>query len=103
MPTNQLNSDTTPDVWLRNVRVFDGISDRVTEPCHVLVRGGTIARVGDDILEAHPEAPSAGGSGATAQEFDGTGHVLMPGLIDAHYHLAFSTVAVAEILAADPG
>ena len=96
-------SDTTPDVWLRNVRVFDGISDRLTEPCHVLVRGSTIARVGDDTGEAHPEAPSAGGSVATAQEFDGTGHVLMPGLIDAHFHLAFCTVAVAEVMGADPG
>ena len=103
MPTNQLNSRTTPDVWLRNVRVFDGISDRLTEPCHVLVRGNTIARVGDDIGEAHPQAPSAGGSGATAQEFDGTGQVLMPGLIDCHFHLWLATVSLPEIMAADAG
>jgi imidazolonepropionase-like amidohydrolase len=90
-------------IWLKNVRVFDGTSDRLTAPCDVLVRGRTIARVGDDVGEASADSPPAGGGGETSQEFDGTGHVLMPGLIDAHYHVAFSTVSLAELATADPG
>src|SRR5215470_17506822 len=79
------------------------MSDRLTAPCDVLVRGSTIAKVGDDAGEAPAGTPSAGGSGGTVQEFDGSGHVLMPGLIDAHYHVAFSTMSLAELSTADPG
>jgi imidazolonepropionase-like amidohydrolase len=57
---------------ITNVRVFDG--ERVIPRAHVVVRDGRIASAGD-------AAPPAG-----IKAIDGTGHTLMPGLIDAHTH-----------------
>jgi len=63
-----------PDVFaIRNVRVFDG--DRVLPTATVLVRGGRIAQVSTAPLRL-----------AGVSEIDGSGHTLLPGLIDAHVH-----------------
>jgi imidazolonepropionase-like amidohydrolase len=64
------------EVLFRNVRVFDGKSDRLTAPTSVLVRGNRIAAIGPATAAAAP--------GATVVE--GEGRTLMPGLIDAHWH-----------------
>jgi imidazolonepropionase-like amidohydrolase len=63
------------EVLFRNVRVFDGKSERLTAPTSVLVRGNRIASIG-------PTAVAAAG----ATIVDGAGRTLMPGLIDAHWH-----------------
>ncbi|MEV6806618.1 amidohydrolase family protein [Streptomyces sp. NPDC051132] len=55
---------------VRHVRVFDG--RQLTEPRTVVIDGGVIS----------PETDTAG-----ARPLDGTGMVLLPGLIDAHVHL----------------
>lgn len=85
-------------VRVAGARVFDGTTDTLSEPCHVLVRGNTIACIGDEAAVTAVVAP-----GEVVQEIDGTGHVLMPGLIDAHYHCAFAGVTLTELLTADPG
>jgi imidazolonepropionase-like amidohydrolase len=59
---------------VRNARVFDG--DRVLPRASVLVRDGRIAAVGPEI-----ETPLG------AEEVDGSGKTLLPGLIDAHGHV----------------
>jgi len=64
------------EVLFRNVRVFDGQSDRLTAPTSVLVRGNRIAAIGPAVVPAT--------TGATIVE--GEGRTLMPGLIDAHWH-----------------
>lgn len=64
-----------PPVVFENVMVFDGQSDALTGPTNVLVRDGKIA----GISSAEPNE-----DGATV--IDGEGKVLMPGLIDAHWH-----------------
>jgi len=64
------------EILFRNVRVFDGKSDRLTAPTSVLVRGNLIASVGPAVAATAP--------GATIVE--GGGRTLMPGLIDAHWH-----------------
>ena len=69
------------------VRVFDGRSSELSELTRVLVRGNRIATIGADI-EAGPEA----------RVIDGAGHTLIPGLIDAHVHLSFSALSMAELL-----
>ena len=56
---------------IRNVRVFDG--ERTIARTDVIVAGGTIAAVGGPVPRG-------------AAEIDGTGHTLLPGLIDAHTH-----------------
>ena len=75
----------------RNVRIFDGSHAELSPPSQVLVRGSTIARI----------APTAEEAGATV--VDGGGRVLMPGLIDAHWHAAFTTLPATVALLADPG
>jgi imidazolonepropionase-like amidohydrolase len=72
---------------ITNVNVFDSIAGRVEGPFDVTVDGGTIAAV----------APA--GPGETGARIDGTGKTLIPGLIDAHWHTAFTTVpAVVAIM-----
>lgn len=76
----------TPDseVVFRDVRVFDGESDGLSEASDVVVSGNVIRSV---------SAASAAGDGdAVGVAIDGGGRVLMPGLIDVHAHIAFSTI-----------
>jgi imidazolonepropionase-like amidohydrolase len=64
------------EVLFRNVRVFDGKSDHLTDPTSVLVKGNQIAAIGPDAVTATPGAAV----------IEGEGRTLMPGLIDAHWH-----------------
>jgi imidazolonepropionase-like amidohydrolase len=80
----------SPSVLFRNVRIFDGTSGRVTGPSNVLVRGNHIERIAANIT-ADP--------GATV--IDGNGRVLMPGLIDAHWHTMLASPSVAVAMTAD--
>ncbi|HEY3867243.1 MAG TPA: amidohydrolase family protein [Actinocrinis sp.] len=88
-----LTESAAPATLFRNVRVFDGVSDALSEPCHVLVRGGLIASV-------TKRAPADGDDQTT---IDGTGHTLMPGLIDAHWHAAFASLPISALQLADAG
>jgi imidazolonepropionase-like amidohydrolase len=90
-----VSGGTRPDVLFRDVRIFDGVSASLSEPSNVLVRGNTIAAVA-----AHAVPAEAGQKRA---EIDGAGRVLMPGLIDAHYHAAFATLPAVVLATADPG
>ncbi len=72
------------------VRVFDGSSTELTDPTRVLVRGNRIVAIGDDV-EADGDA----------LVIDGDGNTLMPGLIDAHVHLTFSAMTMAELMSPD--
>jgi imidazolonepropionase-like amidohydrolase len=65
-------------LWLTGARVFDGSGDRVREDAAVLVDDGAIARIGD-ATEPCPEG---------ARPLDVHGRTVMPGLIEAHAHLA---------------
>ena len=62
----------------QNVRIFDGKSSTLSPPSNVLVKGNTIERISTSPMDA-----AAAGS---ATVIDGGGRVLMPGLIDAHWH-----------------
>ena len=73
----------TSEILFRNVRVFDGVSPRLSAPTDVLVRGNQIAGVGR-------------GATSTARVVEGAGRTLMPGLIDAHCHLEFFNLPVQE-------
>lgn len=67
-------------ILIENVRVFDGKSDRLSEPTKVLVENNLIKEI----------APNAQ-AGDKGTIIDGGGRVLMPGLIEAHGHLALCT------------
>jgi len=64
---------------VRNVRVFDGLSDRTQDHVDVLVEGPHIIAVST--------SPIAGDASEGVIEIQGGGRFLMPGLSDAHVHL----------------
>jgi imidazolonepropionase-like amidohydrolase len=79
---------------IRGARVFDGRGDALSPPRDVMIRGRFIESVGPvDQSEA----------GDDARVVDGAGRVVMPGLIDAHWHATFAAVPAAVALTADPG
>src|SRR5215212_6521472 len=80
----------------RGVRVFDGRQPALTGPSDVVVRGNTVESV-------DPAGSGPGRGGPDVRVIDGGGRVLMPGLIDAHWHATFVAVSAGVALTADPG
>lgn len=79
----------------QNVRVFDGRSGTVSGPTNVLVRGNTIARISGSPI------PTDRSMNTTI--IAGNGRVLMPGLIDAHYHMMMTRPSLSVVLTGDLG
>ena len=71
------DTETVNQVLIRNVSVWDGTSDQPIANQSVLIEGNLIKLIGDN--------PPAG---TAATLIDGGGRVLIPGIIDAHTHLA---------------
>ena len=63
-------------ILIQNVRIFDGVNDKLT-PGHVLIENNLIKQVG--AIQTAPKGTKV---------IDGGGRTLMPGLMDAHVHLA---------------
>ena len=82
-----ISAATEQEILFDQVRVFDGQSSELSEPTRVLVLGNRIVAIGPEV-EAGPEA----------RVIDGNGNTLMPGLIDAHVHLTFSALTMAELM-----
>jgi len=80
-------------VLFRQVRLFDGKSDTLTTGVQVLIDGNRIKSI-DTTNSAPP---------SDATIIDCADRVLMPGLIDAHWHAVFAAVPLTVLLAADPG
>jgi imidazolonepropionase-like amidohydrolase len=78
-------------VLFQNVRIFDGKSGTLSAPSSVLVRNNKVEKI------------SAGAIAADAQVINGGGRVLMPGLIDAHWHAMLVRPTPATILSAGIG
>ena len=72
---------------ITNVNVFDSVEGRVGGPFDVTVGDGLIASV-------RPSGPGDPGDPGGVQ-IDGGGKTLIPGLIDAHWHTAFTTIPAA--------
>ena len=79
------------EVVFSNVRVFDGTGETLSPPTTVVVRGNVIAAIGPDAAPALPQATV----------IDGSGHTLMPGLIDNHVHMMFNSLSPAAMAAPD--
>lgn len=79
-------------VLFRNVRLFDGRSRALRPGLGVLVEGNRIKAV----AEGNPPAPDG------ARVIEGEGRVLMPGLIDAHWHALFAALPMPVLLTAEP-
>jgi imidazolonepropionase-like amidohydrolase len=81
-------------IVFRNVRVFPGYGAALSGPQDVRVDGATITSVG-------PAADRSPDPDVTV--VDGAGRVLMPGLIDAHWHAAFAAVSAQVAMTCDVG
>jgi imidazolonepropionase-like amidohydrolase len=81
------DAQQSPAVLFQNVRIFDGKNGALSPPSNVLVRNNKI------------ETISTAAITADGQVINGGGRVLMPGLIDAHWHamLVRPTPAVALV------
>jgi len=85
----QVTGQPASDILFRNVRIFDGVSPRLSSITDVVVRGNQIAAVGP-------------GTAAPGRIIEGRGRTLMPGLIDAHAHLEFYNLPVMDFANDDP-
>jgi imidazolonepropionase-like amidohydrolase len=76
----------------QNVRIFDGRSNALSAPSNVLVKGGAIERISVSPIpvDANVRTIAAGG------------RVLMPGLIDAHWHAIMAATPQMVLMTADP-
>ncbi|MEO0634460.1 MAG: amidohydrolase family protein, partial [Pseudomonadota bacterium] len=78
-------------IRFENCNLFDGIGDAIQPGCHVLVADGKIVEVAETAV-----------GGAADRVIDASGHTLMPGLIDAHVHVAAATPNLAALEAMHP-
>jgi len=77
-------------VLITNANVFDGKNEKLATGMSVLVEGNKIKTIAKSI-----PAPA----GATV--IDGSGRTMIPGLIDAHWHVNFSELTNAELVGTD--
>jgi imidazolonepropionase-like amidohydrolase len=96
LPASLKAQTTAPalPVLFTNVRLFDGTSEALSGPMNVLVAGNKITALAAD--ELMPPV------GVQPMRIDGNGRTLMPGLIDAHTHMAMSVVPMSVTMTADP-
>lgn len=87
----QAQTGQSEAILFENVRVFDGVSSTLSPTSYVLVRGNKIEKIS-------AEAPV---KEANVTVIAGNGRTLMPGLIDAHAHLAFTTIPQMALLTSD--
>jgi len=92
-PTFAQASAPAPRRLFRQVRLFDGKSDTLRAGVQILVEGNRIA----SLDTANNPPPS------DASVIECGDRVLMPGMIDAHWHAAYAAVPLNVIMAGDPG
>ncbi len=80
-------------VAFTNARLFDGKSDALLEGLRVVVDGRTITAI----------EPAETPLDADIRVIDCGGRVLMPGLIDAHWHAMLASLPLTVLLTADAG
>ena len=85
-----------PVTLFQNVRVFDGKGLGLSGPSDVLVRGNKIERIA-----SAGSIPPGAEAGATV--IPGGGRVLMPGLIDAHWHTMLLSLPAEVAMFTDLG
>jgi imidazolonepropionase-like amidohydrolase len=78
----------------QNVRIFDGKSTTLSAPSNVLVRGNTIARIST--------SPITVDTNDNVRVIAANGRVLMPGLIDAHWHAFMAATPMQTLISSSP-
>ncbi len=85
----EANSPARP-LLLANLRLFDGQELRIRDDVDLLIQEGRIAAL----------VPKGQGP-AEAERLDCGGRVVIPGLIDAHWHATLASVSLQQALTAD--
>jgi imidazolonepropionase-like amidohydrolase len=85
---SRVHAASTPPTVFTNFRLFDGTSSSLRGGLHLLIEDGRIK----DVAGGSPGAP------AGARLIDCGGNVLMPGLIDAHWHAMFAGLDIKLLL-----
>lgn len=83
-----------PATLFENVRIFDGRIPTLSASSNVLVRGNIIERIS--------AAPIDVGTDADVRRIEAGGQVLMPGLIDAHWHASMAATPQPLLMSAEP-
>lgn len=78
-------------ILFTNVRVYDGTSDKLSEPVNVFIKGSKIE-------EINPKNIAVSGN---VIKINGKGKTLMPGLIDVHVHLTMGALSMDEMMEPD--
>lgn len=86
-------SGPTPPIVFTNLLLFDGSSASLRGGLHLLVEGNLIKQ----IAAGDPTPPEG------ARVIDCGGRVVMPGLIDAHWHTIFAALSPPVLFASDIG
>jgi imidazolonepropionase-like amidohydrolase len=87
--------ERTAVTLIENVRIFDGRNASLSAPSSVLIRGNVIERIST--------SPIPVDRGADTRIIAGGGRVLMPGLIDAHWHAMMVRATPVQMLSSDIG
>ena len=82
-------------ILIENVRIFDGTHPSLSAPSSVLIRGNSIEKISTSPIPTDQRADT--------QIIAGAGRVLMPGLIDAHWHATMVRSTPAQLLSSDIG
>ena len=78
----------------QNVRIFDGKTPTLSKSVNVLVTGETIERISSAPITVDPST--------NVRAIAGNGRVLMPGLIDAHWHAVMAATPQMTLMTSDP-
>jgi len=78
----------------QNVRIFDGKNPTLSAAANVLVRGETIERISSSPITVE--------ASANVRVVAANGRVLMPGLIDAHWHAFMAATPQMILMTSDP-
>jgi imidazolonepropionase-like amidohydrolase len=80
---------------IENVRIFDGMHPSLSAPSSILIMGNVIEKISTSPISTEGRADT--------QIVAGGGRVLMPGLIDAHWHAMMVRSTPAQLLSSDVG
>jgi imidazolonepropionase-like amidohydrolase len=89
-----LFADTLPSndsVLFKNVRIFDGKNNKLSDPMNMLITGNKINKI----------SPSPILVSKNTQIIEGNGRTLMPGMIDTHVHITMSGIKFSDFLKSD--
>src|SRR5262245_16054461 len=79
----------------KDVRIFDGKAEKLSDTRNVMVRGNIIERVSIDTIQSPADAD--------VTVIDGGGRTLMPGLIDVHWHAMLIRPTPDQAIGGDVG